>query len=151
MKIADDSPPIVSALDRPNSYIGPFPQDTPINASFPCVSRGTVYPMRCLSVSPGGSHERRFPLHEMPASDLVSGLHDPAGPAQPSPVNDLQWEAEGDKHRELGHQSPREGARGSQSADRLLGSAVPNAATRAVRRGPPRRGVSNLSGDLQGT
>jgi hypothetical protein len=25
MKIADDSPPIVSALDRPNSYIGPFP------------------------------------------------------------------------------------------------------------------------------
>jgi hypothetical protein len=25
MKIADDSPPIVSALDRPNSYIRPFP------------------------------------------------------------------------------------------------------------------------------
>jgi len=25
MKIAEDSPPIVSALDRPNSYICPFP------------------------------------------------------------------------------------------------------------------------------
>jgi hypothetical protein len=25
MKIADDSPPIVSALDRPNSYIGGLP------------------------------------------------------------------------------------------------------------------------------
>ena len=44
MKIADDSPPIVSALDRPNSYIGPFPQDTPINASFPCVSKGNCLP-----------------------------------------------------------------------------------------------------------
>src|SRR5262249_25693214 len=77
MKISDDSPPVVSALDRPNSYICQFPPDVPIKASFPCIPGRSVYPGRCLSVSPEGRYERRFPLHEVPAPDLVSGLYDP--------------------------------------------------------------------------
>src|SRR5262245_60983774 len=106
MKIADDSPPIVSALDRPNSYIYPFPPDIPTNASFPFISRGSVYRRRCLSVSPEGRYERRFPLHEVPASDLVPGLYGPAGPARPSSVHDGHWTANGQNHGELGHQRP---------------------------------------------
>jgi hypothetical protein len=43
MKITDDSPPIVSALDRPNSYICPFTSEPPGNAGNPCNYGGSIY------------------------------------------------------------------------------------------------------------
>src|SRR5262249_57942975 len=43
MKITEDSPPVVSAPDPPNSYIGPFPPDVQRNSDFPCIPGRSVY------------------------------------------------------------------------------------------------------------